>query len=176
MLVFGFHFSASWPRGDSASPAVEAHAIHRHVANDRPIHVGVVNHLGVNVHYGRVVREHSVIPASADEADSAIAKSIINSAVESDVRSPISRMPEIAAGAPAPVTGRPEQSNLGRLDPSTRHPVITIRAIRPISRRPEISRRWANRLIVHGQCWRPDMDRNPHADLRGRNSRQSKNC
>src|ERR1700676_55460 len=150
MLMLGRQFSRRWPGRYSASSSVVTHMIiHGNVVDHSPIHIGVVNHRGVYVHHRRVVSKHSAIPAPAKEPNSTIAKSIINSAVESDVRPPISCVKKIPAAAPAPITRRPKIADSRRHDPRSRHPVITIVAIRPIAGRPKIPRTRTDRLFVH---------------------------
>src|ERR1700676_4292396 len=143
MLMLGRQFSRRWPGRYSASSSVVTHMIITgNVVDHSPIHIGVVNHRGVYVHHRRVVSKHSAIPASAKEPNSTIAKSIINSAVESDVRPPISCVKKIPAAAPAPITGR-----------------------------PKIPRTRTDRLFVHWQRGRTNMHGHAHADLRRRPSR-----
>src|SRR5271170_1678620 len=159
-------FRCGWLGDHSAGPAVKAHmVVHGDVVDDGLVHIRVVNHRSVDVHHRRVVREHSAIPASANEPNPSITKSIVNSAVETNVRSPISGMKKISAAAPAPISGRPEQSDGWRHNPRSRHPKISIGAIRPISWRPKVTRTRTDRLSVHRQRWRAYVHGNSDADL-----------
>src|SRR5271170_7270719 len=101
--------------------------------DDSPIHVGGVNHCRVDVHHGRVVREDPAIPASADETDSSVPKSIINAAIKSNVRAPIACMENVPDAAPAPISRSPKEPDSRSHDPGARHPEISGRPVRPIS-------------------------------------------
>src|SRR5690348_7259236 len=167
-LVLKLSFPLGRPRIDSASAPVVAHAIHGNVSDDRAIHIGVVNHRCVHVHYRRVVPKCSMLPAPADETDAGVAKSIINSAVEAHVRSPISGVPDVPAAAPSPVTRRPKKTNLWRHHPGSRHPVVSIGSVCPITWRPKIAWTGADGLLVYRQRRRADVYSNANADLRRR--------
>ena len=62
---------------------------------------------------GAVVVEVVTSPVSAGVAGANVAESVIHAAVEADVRSPITGMPEISAFMPSPIAGRPEQADGG---------------------------------------------------------------
>src|SRR5271163_3567204 len=141
--------------------------------HDRPVHIGGVNYRRVDVHHGGVVRKDSAIPASPDEANAAIAESIINAAVESNVRAPIACMENVPAAAPAPISRSPEKADSWRHNPCAGHPEITIRPISPISRGPEVSRTRADGLVIYRQRRRSDMHRDAHTNLRRRPNRRT---
>jgi len=79
----------------------------------------------IDMHDGGVVEESAAAPFAADEADAAIAKAVINAAIESNVRSPVAGVPHVEAVVPAPVTRGPEHAH-GRDYPGSGHPVVTI--------------------------------------------------
>ena len=68
---------------------------------------------GANVPRCRVVKKVAAFPASAPETDAAVAEAVINSAVESDVWSPVTRMPTVNAARESPVAGRPQHTRCG---------------------------------------------------------------
>src|SRR6202050_1516517 len=111
MFVCGSLFRRIWLSGGSASSAIKAGAVHgRVVINDGRV-VRIVDGRHVDVRHGAVVRENSAAPASADKSHAALSEPIVNSAVESDVHAPVSRVPGIKSAAPTPVAGRPQSAN-----------------------------------------------------------------
>src|SRR6516164_7638659 len=94
-----------------------------------PVYGDIVDHsLVVNVDIGdrhivngAVVIEPLPSPVSALITRSEVAVSVIHSAIEADVRTPIACVPHIDAFAPGPVAGRPEQTWLRRHHPRSRH-------------------------------------------------------
>src|SRR5579862_1291133 len=91
-------------RSYSAGAAIEADVTHLALMDDRPVHVGVVDHRCVHVHYCRVIREVLAVPRSANESHSAITEAIVHPAIETNVWPPIARMKRIHAFSPAPVS------------------------------------------------------------------------
>src|SRR5580692_7799769 len=169
VFVLGSPLLRSRLGGHSARPSVEAHmVVHGDIVNNRAIHVRIVNHRRIDVHDGRVVRKHSAIPASADEANPAVAEPIIDPSIETDVRSPIAGVKKVSPAAPTPIPGRPEQSHGWSHNPRSRHPVIPIRAIRPVAGRPEVACSWTDGLLVNRQRRRADVYGNANTNLCGR--------
>ena len=80
--------------GRSRSEAAGTIETHPHAAFDHrgPIDVNVVK-ADTHVHHGSVIAEHASDPYAAQEADTGVAKSIIDAAVKSDVRTPVSGTP-----------------------------------------------------------------------------------
>ncbi len=152
--------------GDAASAAVETDArAGAGVGADRR----VVD--GCHVDAAKIVRraivgEGAVIPASALIAVSAITEAVIDAAVESDGRAPISAVPEIGVIDPAPITRSPEIPDLGRRDPGARNPEITAIAVSPIARSPDIAELGKGRLGVNRQHRRRDLHGNADIGLR----------
>src|SRR6185312_4514174 len=59
-------------------------------------HLGVIdvmNHGDVHTRDGCVVEKMSMVPAAANESHAAVTESIVNSAVEANVRSPVAGVP-----------------------------------------------------------------------------------
>jgi hypothetical protein len=122
------------------------------------IHCGVVDHgLVVNIVNARaahvvhraVVVEGPVIPISASVANTAIAEAVVDPTVEADMRTPVADIPRIGIAAPAPITGSPEQANLGSHYPRTRHPEVALLTISPVAWRPQITIAGDHGLRVH---------------------------
>ena len=105
MFPHGRFFVGGWPCYHSSGPAVIAHTIHEGRVHHGVVHVGVVNGRGVYVRICRVVVKNSATPFAAVEPRSGIAISVINSAVEANMRSPITGVPNIHAATPSPVAG-----------------------------------------------------------------------
>src|SRR5580704_11778573 len=110
-----------------------------------------------------------VLPSSALIAMPEISVSIVNSAVETDFRSPVAIIEKISVVSPAPVPWSPQEARFRSHHPLARYPVIVI-TISPISGRPEITVPRTNWLLVNGHHrWR---DPHGYAQLRECRPRQ----
>jgi hypothetical protein len=89
------HFLGHWSQRHSAGAAVIAHAIRRDACG--AVIVDVAKHRGIHVRDVAVVDEITALPIAAVEASADIAVAIVDSAIETDVRSPIASMPHIPA-------------------------------------------------------------------------------
>ena len=119
-----------------------------------------------------VVVERSSAPLPADKAHTRIAEAVVNSAIEANVRSPVSRVPGIEPSAPSPISGSPQHADR-RHDPGARHPVVAgVIVPSPIAGCPEVAWSGADRLCVNRQRWRSDSNRYAHHDLRKRRGRK----
>jgi hypothetical protein len=144
----GFFFLRG-PLADTAIAAVVADA--GFVAIDDGGVVDVVDFSDVHVVHGTVVIKAVVIPPTAFIPVAEIAETITDAAVPPNVRAPIPFMEEKGPALPAPVTGRPEEADLGSLDPGPRNPVIVfvLGIPSPITRSPDVTVAWAKRLLIH---------------------------
>src|SRR5208283_2140221 len=115
--------------------------------NDGAVHIGIMHDSMVHLRYGRVMHEDFPLPASASEARPGVAVAIIDAAVESDFRAPISLVPGILAAGVAPIPGCPKESRTGRQHPLARHPVVTIITILIIAGCPNVAVARTGRLI-----------------------------
>src|SRR5579863_8826253 len=135
---------------NSAFPAVKGNVrfvVHHHRAVD--VNVGDVN--GVDMHHRGVVEESSTAPFAANKADAAVAEAVVNTTVETDVRTPVACMPRIEAAAPSPIAGRPQHAD-GSHHPGARHPVVaSIIVPGPVAGRPQIAGTGTNGLGVNWQ-------------------------
>src|SRR5438309_6520817 len=121
------------PSRDAARPAVIADAIHRDIVVDHSLIVSIVHHSHVYVRHRAVINESAAAPISARIADTCVAEAIINSAVKSNVRTPVPRVPNVYAIPPAPITGSPEVSNSRSDYPRPGHPEVAFRPPSPIA-------------------------------------------
>jgi ADP-glucose pyrophosphorylase len=92
--------------------SVVADAIHGDVVD----YGGVVNIMdggNVYVRHGAVIKEMVVVPSSTFKPISEISKTIVDSTVEADTRSPIAFMENKPVTAPTPIAWSPEETNFG---------------------------------------------------------------
>ena len=124
----------------------------------------------IHVHDGTVVEEGSASPFAATKAYAAIAEAVVDAAVETNVRSPVTAMPAIEAAFKSPVAGSPKHAD-GPNDPSARDPVIAVVITpRPVTGRPKIASTGTDGLRVNGQRGWTDayVDSNSDSNLRRR--------
>ena len=100
------------PRLDTTRTAVVADPVHG--CDIHSFLVNVPNVHNVHVDNRAIVEEPVAVPAPADEAETEIAKAIIDSAIETDMWPPIALMKDIDAAIPTPVRRSPQKSRLGR--------------------------------------------------------------
>jgi hypothetical protein len=96
-----------WARPYSAPPSVKGNmgfVVHDHGA----VHVDVGDVHRVHVHDGSVIEEASATPLAPVKPVAAVAVAVVDAAVESNLRSPITAVPGIDAIIPAPISGRPQ--------------------------------------------------------------------
>lgn len=82
-----------WSRNNSASTAVIAHIVHNGLIHN---HCAVINvrHVDyIHVCDTAVVVEGAAAPLATGKSDAGVSVTVINSAIEADVRAPIPRMP-----------------------------------------------------------------------------------
>jgi hypothetical protein len=115
------------------------------------------------VRHGVVVGEDSAAPLAAEEADAAVAESVVNTAIEADVRSPVAGVPSIKAAPKSPVAGGPQDANTRRLHPDSGNPVVACVTVGPVAGRPVIAWRRQRRLLVNGQYRRSKANRDEDA-------------
>src|ERR1700678_2699066 len=147
MLFVPIRFLLRSGARDDAARSVEAGM---HIVHDNGAAVNV-SHVDVHVHHRAVVKESATPPLAAGETYAAISEAIVNAAVESDMRSPIARMPAIKPAGKSPVARSPKHADR-RNHPCAGNPVIAAVIIpSPIPRGPEIARAGSDRLRVHRQ-------------------------
>jgi hypothetical protein len=117
--------------------------------------VNVMNHRGVHVRDARVVEILAASPVAAIEAAPWITESIGNATVEADYWTPVTGIPDIEAVGKCPVPGSPQKTHLRRKDPNARDPVISVGAVSPVTRFPDIAGTWTKRLAITGRSGGP---------------------
>ena len=153
---------------NSTGAAVITDMVHPGVV-DHGLVVNIVNVRDVHVIHRAVVVEGPVVPISAFIAHTTIAEAVVNATVEADIRAPVTFIPGVGVAAPTPVTGSPEEANLGSHHPRTGHPEVAFISISPVAGRPQITFGWGHGLNVHRERGRSDRDR--YAELRERGDR-----
>src|SRR6202046_5580003 len=145
-------FLCRGPPGYSAR-TVEARARRRIIIIDYRLAVDIVNYRYVYVAHRPVVEKTSTLPVPALEPHSAVSKTVINAAIEADMRSPIALVPPIPSVVPSPIPWSPQKTRSRRLYPRARHKIIItiVSAVSPVTVRPNIIVSGANRLDVHRQ-------------------------
>jgi hypothetical protein len=97
--------SGSWARVNSATAAVEADSI---IAAAYGGVVRVADDVDVYVCHRAVVIKIAAAPVTAGIADARVAESIINAAVEPDLRPPVAGVPAVETACECPIAGSPE--------------------------------------------------------------------
>ncbi len=148
---------------NATGPAYIRHSIvvdDRRIMHDGLIHIGIVNDGPVHVHHGGVIRELTTAPFATDKADAHVTEAIVDAAIVSDVRTPISGVEDIHTIVEAPVGRRPQCSLIWSRDPCTRNPVVAVIAISPVAWHPHQTWLRASWLHINRKDWR----RKSHAD------------
>jgi hypothetical protein len=149
LLVRPGFFLRGRSRDSPARATVEADMSYSHIVDDGfVVDVGDVH--ATEIVHGRVVAKDAVSPVAALVAGAHIAETVIDAAVESDMRPPIASMENVHAVIPAPIARGPEQPDGRRLHPGSRHPVIAVGTISPKAGRPNVARPGNFGLIVDG--------------------------
>ena len=140
---------------------VKAGAVDRRVVVDHRLVVNVVNFCHVHVVHRPVVEEIVSPPIPALVTFSAVPVAVIDPAIETDVRSPVTSVPYVHSVVPSPVTGCPQEARRRRKHPCAGHPVIIfiVVAVCPVAGRPNIIFAGTNRLYVHRQRGGRDSNR-----------------
>src|SRR5260370_1076151 len=108
MLFAGrYLFGRRGTSGYAARAAVVAHAVHGDIIVDDGLVVGIVHHRHVHIGHRAVIHESATAPISARIPHTCITKAVVDSAVKSDVRAPVTGAPNVYAITPAPITRSP---------------------------------------------------------------------
>jgi hypothetical protein len=152
MIIGSCLFGGSWLGGYAAGSTVIAGAIHCGVVIHHGRVVRIIDDRGVYVRDRRVVVVDFAAPFTT---------------AKSDVRPPISRVPDLNASAPTPITRGPQIPRRRSQDPGSRHPEISVVTVGSIARGPDIACAGAYGLRVNGQGGRSDMNTYLDRHLRG---------
>jgi hypothetical protein len=144
-------------------------AVVRHVCiivYDDGLVVDIGDVCDIHISHRPVIEKFATAPFAAGEAFAEVSEAVINAAVESDMRAPISGIPNIEAVVPTPVSGGPQIAYFRGFDPSAGHPVVAvIVAPGPVSRCPYVARAGAEGLLVNRQRRRTNSHGNAEANL-----------
>ncbi len=122
------------------------------VYNRVVVYVGVADARGVDIGDRPVVHEVAVVPIAAVEASAVIAVAIRNTAVEADVRTPVSLVEAVDTGNDSPIAGGPERAFVGRCYPDAGYPVVAaVIGVAPVAGSPYIAGFRAFGLLVIGK-------------------------
>lgn len=100
-------FRRTRPRSDPARPAIITDPVDGRIVYDRAVNIGIVDDGGVDVDHRRIIPEMTTYPITAGKSRTVVPASIVDSAIEADVRPPITCIPCIDPADITPVTGRP---------------------------------------------------------------------
>ena len=150
----------------AASPVVADVADSRRV--DSRV-VDIMKNPSVHVIQGRVIEEVPSVPTPALVTVTEVPVAIVDSSVETNGCAPVAFIEGESAATPAPVSGSPKETDVGRHHPGARYPVV-VAVPSPIAGRPDVAVAGTGGLLVSGQFrWR---DCYGSGDLRERWRRQ----
>jgi hypothetical protein len=145
----------SGPSVDTVAPVVTDSRI---VVDDDRLVIDVRDIGDVNVGHAAVVKEAVAAPIPAEKSYTRITEAVIDAAIEADVRSPITAIPDVQTVIPAPVARSPKHADRSK-HPRAGHPVVAIVVIpRPVARRPDVALCWTDGLHINRQWRRPDSN------------------
>lgn len=78
-----------------------------YIIDHRPVVVSIVYDRRIHIRNGRVVYKPPATPLAAAIPCTHIPATVVDAAIIPDMRTPISRMPEISSSGPTPIAGRP---------------------------------------------------------------------
>ena len=137
LLMQHRYIGGSRPRIPAARPVVTHARIvyHRYIA-----HIHVVHHVHVYPVDGVVIEESGAIPVPTLVAMAGVPEPVRHASIEPDMLPPEAMVEPVPPTVETPVSGRPQCSNKWRRNPGSRHPVVPLRRIAPVARRPLIAR------------------------------------
>jgi len=163
-------FLPSRTRLNAAVTTVVADTVDGIVIHDNSLVVNIPDVGYVYVGHATVVVEVASTPLATVKTVAGVAEAVINAAIESDMRSPVSHVKDVELFVPFPPSGSPEHAH-GSEHPGTRHPIVALVIVpSPIAWRPQIARSGAEGLRINREGWRGYAHRKEHTDLTERNS------
>ena len=142
-------FLRRWPLVDATIAAIVAGAVSRVVFD--PGVIGVVDVLVAYAVHRSVVIKMIVFPAATFISVTTVSEPVIDPAIISNVRAPITFMEKERTATPTPVSGGPEEADFGCLDPSAGHPVVVVTVPVPITGRPDVAIPGTEGLLINGE-------------------------
>jgi hypothetical protein len=163
-VVLRGEFAGGWADVQSTCAPIVADAIHGEVVHHRAV-VNVGEVPSTEIVHRPVIEESSAPPFAAYKAHAIVAEPVVDPTVEANVRSPIARMKDKGRSTPTPIPGGPQETHLRGHHPSAGNPIVAVyRIIGPITRRPHVPRRRANRLRINWDGRRSDAHRNAYGN------------
>src|SRR4029077_13950872 len=156
---------------------VKGRTVSINILLERIIDVGVVDNSLIHARHSGVVLEVVSTPSTTPVAVSGVAIPVINAAVKTDMRSPVTLVKGISAVVPAPPSRGPKQTDSRRRNPDARDPIIivVIGVPAPITWSPHITCDRTGRLLIYRQRRRSPTYREFHLRER-RRERQCEKC
>ena len=114
-----------WPYVNAAATAVIGDT--RPVIDDHRAVVDMSDVDDVNAVDGAVVVEVVAVPIAAIVAISGVTEAVVYAAIEADMQTPVAAVEAPAVVVPAPVSGRPKRTVVGRGAPCAGNPVVACR-------------------------------------------------
>jgi hypothetical protein len=107
-LTLGDNLCREGADGQASLPSVIADV--RVVNITGAIRISIVDGILIYARHVRVVPEVVVVPVAAFVTCAVVSVAVVHAAIESDVRSPVSVVPQVTVVIVAPVTGGPERA------------------------------------------------------------------
>jgi hypothetical protein len=142
-------FRSGGPRIDSSAPAVVTDPVAAVIRHRIIVHIS--DGLGIHIRNRTVVINDTVVPIGAIITAARISIAVVDAAIEANVRTPVSCVPQISAVFISPPRRRPERTHPGSHYPGAGNPVITGIRIIPIPGRPNVIVPGTWRLAVIGK-------------------------
>src|ERR1700677_3487965 len=133
MRARGGRFGCGRSGLNAAGAAVVAHSIDGDIVDDCLV-IDIGDIPAAEVDHGSVVEQMAALPISTLKAAAAVPEAIVHAAVEADLSTPITLIPQKDAAIAAPIPGSPKISRLRSEHPGPRHPVIFAVGPGPIAR------------------------------------------
>jgi hypothetical protein len=164
-FMLGRAFSPSRTRLNPAITTVVTDAVEGGVIDDHGLVVNIRDISYVYVGDTAVIVEFVPTPLATVKTFPGVAESVINSAIKSDMRTPVSEMKDVEPFVPFPPSGSPEHAHRGE-HPRAGHPIIAVVLVpSPIARRPQIARSRTEGLRIYRKGRRGYAYRKEHTDL-----------
>ncbi len=142
------YFSSGRPGLHPAGAAVVTDPGYVDICNS--VVIDIVNNCRIDIVNGAIIGERTSVPITSLIAVPHIAMAVIDPAIETDVRSPISVMPAIAAAAIGPIGRRPETADVRGDHPRARDPIVPGGSVSPVAGCPYVIVTGAWGLLVLG--------------------------
>jgi hypothetical protein len=106
VVCCGF-FCRTRPRSNPARSAIIADPVDGCIVYDSTVNIGIVDDRSVDIENRRIIPEMTAYPIPAGKPRTVISASIVYTAIEADMRPPITGIPGIDPADIPPITGRP---------------------------------------------------------------------